>query len=160
MSRKIMLFLLLTSVFLLSVPATDSIAAEAFNAYVERLSNSSRVVDVVITWTTDGAGNFTAVALSTKPPFDAGYPVFVQFAYTNPLGTGPTDDYDLSFVSSELSGLDVFGEDLYDRDTLNEEMVEITLPYTIVDLNKVTFDVLAAGADNSGIVRLRCIKTD
>jgi len=120
--------LLIVSLFVLVAPSM-LFAAEAFNAYEVRMANSPKVVDVVITWTTDGAGAFTAVALSTKEPFDEGYPVYVQFCYTNPLGTGPTDDYDLSFVSSELSGVDVFGQAFYDRDTLNPETKEPEIAY-------------------------------
>lgn len=140
--------------------ASMSSAAESFNAYVVRVQNSAKLVDIVLEWTTKSDGSFIARALSGYDPMKTGYPVYVQYIMTDPVNT-PTDNYDLSFVSSDLPGsVDIFGQAAYDRDQTNSEIVEPSVNYISVDLNKVTFDVLNAGNDKSGVVRLRCILAD
>jgi len=146
-------------VFLFSF-APSAFSAEAFTCSVEQVKNSSKLRDVVLTWTTAADTSFVARALSSYLPTmnsATGYPVYVQYILTDPVDA-PTDNYDLSFTSTAFPGnVDIFGQAVYNRDDTNTEMVEPAIPYISVDLTTVTFDVLNAGATKSGIVRIRCI---
>lgn len=163
MSKKF-IFSIFISVFMVMIMTiafivpSSAVAVEAYSVSVIQLVNTSKLVDIVISWTTDGAGDFTARLFSATAPMDVAYPVYVNFIYTDP--DSPTDNYDLSFVSSEFVGIDIFGQAVYDRDSTNPEMVEPTIEYMPVDLNKITFDVLNAGADESGVVKIRCIRAN
>jgi len=160
MFKKVIFFcfsLMVLCIFSFSF-VSKSIAVEAYSAYIAEVVNSSKLIDIVISWTTDAGGDFTARALSATVPMDKSYPVYVNFIYTDP--DSPTDNYDLSFVSSEFPGVDIFGEAAYDRDSTNSEIVEPAIQYMPIDFNKITFDVLSAGATESGIVKIRCIKAN
>lgn len=159
MSKKC-IFSVLLIIFLSAfiIVPSGAIAVEAYNVYVTQVVNSSKLIDVVISWTTDAAGDFVARTFSSTPPMDIAYPVYVNFIYTDP--DSPTDDYDLSFVSSEFPDIDIFGQAAYNRDSTNPEMVEPTIQYMPIDLNKITFDVLNAGITESGVVKIRCIRAN
>lgn len=68
------------------------------------------------TWTADADGSFTACA-AVFP--EAGYSALLYEIVTDPGGTAPTDNYDITLTDS--LGNDVAGGALLNRDTANTE---------------------------------------
>jgi len=107
--KKLFLFVLL--IICLAI-ANLALAAGTVTTTISRATNDT--VKIVFAWTAD-ASDGSVPATATTQTID-GYVVLV---ITNPGGTAPTDNYDITLTDAD--SVDIMGGTLADRDTSNSE---------------------------------------
>ena len=108
---------------------------------------------IVISWTSATGGAVSAAIAATfaaAQPWNGPKPEkikgFIVRVVTNPGGTAPTDNYDLTLVDED--GVDVASGNLADRDQTNsEDWIPSDPPY--ID-GELTFTIATAGDEKTG----------
>lgn len=106
----------------MAMPSVAFCAGSWATPVYDSVSSSSGIKTVTFAWTADAADhttpNYTVPAAALA--FMEGY--WIYWVETNPGATAPTDNYDITMLSS--GGADMFRSKLLNRDEANTEVVK------------------------------------
>ena len=120
MMKKVLAVITILTLLLLPGMA---LAVESVTQTYARVGQNTNLATLTFDIVTAADGSLTATATNTaNTAAIAGW--YVYMVVTNPGGTAPQDDYDITIVDSD--GVDIMGGALSNRDTANTEQA---LPY-------------------------------